>query len=198
MKMSKMTMSSLPVELLERIFLFTSADDLVRCSLVCRKWHDLLSDENSRIWKARFEQSGTRQFRYSPHLNDLSTYRAKVMAFECAWNDKDRSRNIFIKENCLTLHRNPIAQSTDGVRGKMGFSHGQHYFIIIFHGPNFGSSALVGICTKEAPIQAQGYIPMLGDTKHGWAWDLSKNCLRHSGVEIKDTSEVENSIKHNT
>ena len=91
------------------------------------------------------------------------SFRSKALAYECAWNKKDASKNIYIKDDCLMLHRNPVAQSSDGIRGKTGFIRGQHYFIIIFQGPSFGSAALVGVCTKEASTRRDRYIPLLGD-----------------------------------
>ena len=37
-----------------------------------------------------------------------------------AWNPNDRSLNIFVKEDDkFTLHRHPVAQSTDCIRGKV-------------------------------------------------------------------------------
>ena len=37
-----------------------------------------------------------------------------------AWDPEDRSINIYVKEeDRLVLHRHPIAQSTDGIRGKV-------------------------------------------------------------------------------
>ncbi|KAB5579838.1 hypothetical protein PHYPO_G00199560 [Pangasianodon hypophthalmus] len=40
-----------------------------------------------------------------------------------AWNPDDRSLNIFIKEDDkLTFHRHPVAQSTDCIRGRVGYT----------------------------------------------------------------------------
>ena len=37
-----------------------------------------------------------------------------------AWNPDDRSLNVFVKDDdTLTFHRHPVAQSTDGIRGKV-------------------------------------------------------------------------------
>uniref|UniRef100_A0A1X7TL94 F-box domain-containing protein n=1 Tax=Amphimedon queenslandica TaxID=400682 RepID=A0A1X7TL94_AMPQE len=116
----------------ERIFIYTSFKDLIRCSMVCKKWYSLLSDEDSIIWRANFEDAGTRHFRNSKHLSELQTFRSKALAYECAWNGQDASKNIYIKDDCLTLHRKPVAQSSDGIRGKTGFLRGQHYFVVIF------------------------------------------------------------------
>ena len=180
---------------LERIFQYLSVGDLLKCSRVCQRWHRLLGQENSAVWQSRFYESGNNQFRNSKHLNELDTYKAKVLCYECAWNDKDRSPNIYIKEDCLTLHRNPVAQSSDGVRSKMGFHSGSHYFVVIFHGPSFGSSALVGVCTKDAPMHCNGYAPLLGSDGCGWAWDLSQKCLRHRGDVVENIDEVKNKFK---
>ena len=80
-----------------------------------------------------------------------------------------------------------MAQSSDGVRGKTGFLRGQHYFVVIFQGPSFGSAALVGVCTKDAPMQKDGYVPLLGNNEHGWAWDLSQKKLKHDGEIIEES-----------
>ena len=184
--MADMT-SLLPQFVLERIFIYTSFKDLIRCSMVCKKWYSLLSDEDSIIWRAKFEDAGTRHFRNSKHLSELQTFRSKALAYECAWNGQDASKNIYIKDDCLTLHRKPVAQSSDGVRGKTRFLRGQHYFVVIFQGPSFGSAALVGVCTKDAPMQKDGYVPLLGNNEHGWAWDLSQKKLKHDGEIIEES-----------
>lgn len=48
-----------------------------------------------------------------------------------AWNPLDSSRHIYIKPNAFTLHRNPVAQSTDGARAKIGFEQGRHVWEIM-------------------------------------------------------------------
>ena len=65
----------------------------------------------------------------------LPTYKAKLRAFCHAWNPDDCSRNIYVKPSGFTLHRNPVAQSTDGGRGKIGFRHGRHAWEVIWEGP---------------------------------------------------------------
>jgi F-box protein 45 len=88
-------------------------------------------------------------------LSSVPTYKAKLKAFYHAWNPDDCSRNIYIKPSGFTFHRNPVAQSTDAVRGKIGFSQGRHAWEVIWEGP-LGTVAVVGITTKEAPIQVMG------------------------------------------
>ena len=53
-------------------------------------------------------------------LSSVPTYKAKLRAFCHSWNPDDCSRNIYIKPGGFTLHRNPVAQSTDSVRAKIG------------------------------------------------------------------------------
>ena len=37
-----------------------------------------------------------------------------------SWNPNDKSSNLFIKDDdALTVHRHPVAQSTDCIRGKV-------------------------------------------------------------------------------
>ena len=177
-------MDVLPDELLESIFYYLDVSELIRSMRVCRRWYKILVHEDSKLWAARFKECGEPSFRTSPLIRDLSTFRAKVMAYECAWSDKDHSENIYLKRDSLTLHRKPVAQSTDAVRSKRGFLQGVHYFIVVFHGPNFGSAALVGVCSKNQEMQAKGYLPLLGESPHAWAWDISKQVLRHNKEEI--------------
>lgn len=40
-----------------------------------------------------------------------------------------------MRTNGFTMHRQPVAQSTDGIRGKIGVSTGIHVFEITWEGP---------------------------------------------------------------
>ena len=52
-------------------------------------------------------------------LLDMPHAPREVQA-EHAWNEEDRSYNIFVKdEDVFTFHRHPVAQSTDCIRGKV-------------------------------------------------------------------------------
>jgi len=88
-------------------------------------------------------------------LLSVPTYKAKLRAFYHAWNPLDSSRHIYIKPNAFTLHRNPVAQSTDGARAKIGFEAGRHVWEIMWEGP-LGTVAIVGISTKDAILQCHG------------------------------------------
>ncbi|KAG7259561.1 hypothetical protein CRUP_027137 [Coryphaenoides rupestris] len=90
------------------------------------------------------------------------------------------SRNVYVKKNSFTLHRNPIAQSTDGARGKIGFSEGRHAWEIWWEGP-LGTVAVIGLATKRASMQCQGYVALLGSDDQSWGWNLVDNNLLHNG-----------------
>lgn len=76
--------------------------------------------------------------------------------------------------------RNPVAQSTDGCRGKIGFRHGRHAWEVIWEGP-LGTVAVIGIATKEASLICHGYVALLGSDEHSWGWNLVDNHLLHNG-----------------
>ena len=56
-----------------------------------------------------------------------------------------RSPNIFVENDKFTFHRNPVPQSTDGIRGKVGYERGMHVFEINWPTNQRGSHAIVGV-----------------------------------------------------
>lgn len=97
-----------------------------------------------------------------------------------AWNADDRSLNIFVKEDDkLTFHRHPVAQSTDCIRGKVGFTKGLHVWEIYWPTRQRGTHAVVGVATSEAQLHSVGYQSLVGATDHSWGWDLGRNKLYH-------------------
>lgn len=52
-----------------------------------------------------------------------------------------------MKTNGFTMHRNPVAQSTDGARAKKGFKRGRHCWEIWWDGP-LGTVAVIGLATQ--------------------------------------------------
>nr|ACO15582.1 SPRY domain-containing SOCS box protein 1 [Caligus clemensi] len=97
-----------------------------------------------------------------------------------AWNQEDRSFNIFVKEeDKLTFHRHPVAQSTDCIRSKVGYEKGLHVFEINWPTRQRGTHAVVGVSTGEAPIHSVGYQCLVGNNEHSWGWGLGRNMLLH-------------------
>lgn len=97
-----------------------------------------------------------------------------------AWNPDDRSLNIFVKEDDkLTFHRHPVAQSTDCIRGKVGYTRGLHAWEIYWNMRQRGTHAVVGVSTRDAPLHSVGYQSLVGSNAESWGWDLGRNKLYH-------------------
>ena len=59
-----------------------------------------------------------------------------------------RSFNLYVKEDDpLTLHRYPVAQSSDCIRGKVAYERGLHIFEITWSARQRGTNAVVGVAT---------------------------------------------------
>lgn len=146
----------------------------------------MLGSENAEAWQQLLVECTPGKFRGDNLIACLSP-KAKLIAFECAWSERDHSENIELKENLLTLHRKPVAQSTDAIRGKVGFTSGVHYWTVTWHGPSYGSNAVLGVATKKAKLHGQGYFSLLGGDQEGesWGWDLSKRLLRYKGNTLR-------------
>jgi F-box protein 45 len=101
----------LPSNVIEIILSNVSLSDLLSCHLVCRKWYHILKDENCDVWRIHCLNKLSKAILKSDVLSSLSSYKAKLRAYFYAWDPNDCSRNIYIKPNGFTLHRNPVAQS---------------------------------------------------------------------------------------
>ncbi|XP_051555032.1 SPRY domain-containing SOCS box protein 4-like isoform X2 [Myxocyprinus asiaticus] len=98
-----------------------------------------------------------------------------------AWNPDDRSLNIFIKDDDkLTFHRHPVAQSTDGIRGQVGYTRGLHVWRIHWPARQRGTHAVLGVATADAPLHSVGYTSLVGSDSESWGWDLGRNKLYHN------------------
>lgn len=182
-----MSFDKLAPEILLQIFSYLTASEIFTCSIVCRAWKEFLDSEDNEengVWYRVLEANTSNEFRTSPLLLKGASYRTKLMVLENAWSEHDKSHNIYIKKDMLTLHRNPVAQSTDALRGKRGYLKGQHYWTITWHGPQLGSSAVVGVATEKEKLQEGKYTPLLGSSCESWGWDLSEGVLRHNNEEL--------------
>lgn len=110
---------NIPDNVLELIFSFLKLQDLRNCTLVCKSWYRFFCDENNEVWRAQCLQKVPAEAFKNDLLTVVPTYKAKLRAYFHAWNPFDCSRHVYIKPNGFTLHRNPVAQSTDGSRGKI-------------------------------------------------------------------------------
>lgn len=91
--------------------------------------------------------------------------------------------------------RNPVAQSTDAGRGKIGFRHGRHAWEVIWEGP-LGTVAVIGIATKEASLLCHGYVSLLGSDEHSWGWNIVDNHLLHNGDALGNYPSLNNAPKY--
>lgn len=111
------------------------------------------------------------------------------------WNPADRSPNLSIIRDShgsssagdddgsagLTVHRHPVAQSTDAVRGRVGHVRGLHVYEIHWPRRLRGTHASVGVATAAAPLRCGGYWSLVGADSESWGWDVARNRLVHGG-----------------
>ena len=105
----------LPSNIIEQILSHVSLPDLLSCSLVCRKWYNILKDDKCDVWRIHCLNKLSKQILKSDVLSSLSSHKSKLRAHFYAWDSNDCSRNIYIKPNGFTLHRNPVAQSMPSI-----------------------------------------------------------------------------------
>ncbi|XP_053499502.1 SPRY domain-containing SOCS box protein 1 [Ictalurus furcatus] len=107
---------------------------------------------------------------------------SSTVQMQHSWNNDDRSLNIFVKEdNKLIFHRHPVAQSTDAIRGRVGYTRGLHVWEISWALRQRGTHAVVGVASGEAPLHSVGYTALVGNNNESWGWDLGRNKLYHDG-----------------
>jgi len=112
----------------------------------------------------------------------------REVSLKHAWNADDRSLNIFVKvsdndDDKMTFHRHPVAQSTDCIRGKVGYTRGLHVWEILWSTRQRGTHAVVGVATQDAPLHSQGYQSLVGSNEQSWGWDLGRNKLYHNAKQ---------------
>lgn len=112
--------SALPENVLEHLFSLLDLTDVFSVATVCSTWGRVVADENGEVWRALCHRRMGRETLYSELLFPCPTFKAKLRAYLHAWNPQDCSRNIYVKATGFTIHRNPVAQSTDGARAKIG------------------------------------------------------------------------------
>jgi len=97
------------------------------------------------------------------------------------WNPDDRSLNIFVKElDPLTLHRHPVAQSTDCIRTKMAYTKGIHLWELSWNSRQRGTHAIIGMSGGKTALHCVGYQSLIGSSDESWGWDLGRNRACHN------------------
>uniref|UniRef100_A0A914I2G7 B30.2/SPRY domain-containing protein n=1 Tax=Globodera rostochiensis TaxID=31243 RepID=A0A914I2G7_GLORO len=106
-----------------------------------------------------------------------------------AWNPEDRSLNVYVKEeDRLTMHRHPVAQSTDCMRGKIGYTRGFHVWQLNWPVNQRGTHAVVGVATKDASLHVPGYVSLVGLDAEGFGWNIVENKCYHDAQNTKGWS----------
>ncbi|XP_078390019.1 SPRY domain-containing SOCS box protein 4-like [Cetorhinus maximus] len=104
-----------------------------------------------------------------------------------AWSSWDRSPNMRPSEGPaedpeLTARRLRTPDSTDCVRGRVGYRRGLHVWRLRWPPGQRGSHAAVGVGTADARLQSPGYRALLGGRDgESWGWELGSNRLHHGG-----------------
>lgn len=192
------TWSKLSVPVLEQILSHLSLSQVYQCSLTCVSWSKMLRNESSPVWERLARERIPASILKSDLLSSVRSPKGKLRALAHAWNPADCSRNVYIKSNGLTFHRNPVAQSTDAARGKMGYTRGRHCWEVWWEGP-LGTVSMVGVCTKDQVMQASGYVPLLGSSGgQSWGWNLVDNSLVHDGEVLGSFPLHNNAPKYQT
>jgi len=103
------------------------------------------------------------------------------------WNPDDSSTNMKVVDtNKLVCKRDPVAQSSDCIRCKVGYHQGIHLFEIKWPTKERGTHASVGVSTIEAPIHKEGYHSLVGDNEHSWGWELMKRIAYHKAENARE------------
>ena len=80
------------------------------------------------------------------------------------WNPDDRSLNIFVKElDPFTLHRHPVAQSTDCIRTKIAYERGIHLWELQWNSRQRGTHAILGMSEGRTQLHCVGYQSLIGN-----------------------------------
>ena len=105
------------------------------------------------------------------HILDQDHVPREVQ-IENSWSDCDKSANIYLhvsfeiidhsrmsflfQEDEITLHRRPVSQSTDSIRGRVGYKSGVHVWEIKWVHTQRGTHACIGVATRDAPLRRHG------------------------------------------
>ena len=175
-----MTSPQISEDILTEIFLYLDLRDLSSVSQVCSQWHDVLLDEDSCIWESQFLRNVPLKAQKSKVMESFSSYKAKLIAYLHGWNPSDCSKNIYILDDGFTYHRRAVAQSTDAARGRRGFRSGRHCWEVWWE-KSLGSHAVIGVALKQARMEQQGYLSLIGNNAYSWGWNVVDNTLYHKG-----------------
>jgi len=119
------------------------------------------------------------------------------VALEHTWNSNDKSFNIVLKEDDPSvMRRHPIAQSTDCIRGKVGYSSGLHIWEVCWPVRQRGTHAVMGVGTGDASLHAAGYQSLVGNDDQSWGWDIGRLKVFHQNTAQQPGNYYPGSVTH--
>lgn len=68
-----------------------------------------------------------------------------------------------------------MRNSTDCIRGKVGYTKGIHFWEFEWNIDQRGTHAVVGVATSSAPLFAKGYKCLVGSSSQSWGFDLERH-----------------------
>ncbi|KAF4520697.1 hypothetical protein B566_EDAN006372 [Ephemera danica] len=98
------------------------------------------------------------------------------------WNQLDCSHEVRLHgpgHRSALFHPN-WSSGTAGVRGTRVLNNCRYYWEVCMSHRIFGTSMMVGVCTKKARLHADRFINLLGEDKNGWGLS-HKGLLWHAG-----------------
>ena len=178
-------MDSLADEILLLVFSNLNWRDKTSCSQVCKRWNLLIVFKCTRAWQAALKDVLPDSSLNFDLIRGLPA-KDKIRAFYCGFGKNTVSKNMYIMPNGFTVHRKPIAQSSDMARGRVGFSSGIHHWIVRWESKSLGSNAGVGVCTEDAKLHGEGYYTLVGEDSQSWGWDIVRMVLKHDGQSLQE------------
>jgi SPRY domain-containing SOCS box protein 3 len=113
--------------------------------------------------------------------------RAEFVSDDWTWSSEFKSPEAILSSDKTSayFHVDPLLESfgTAGVRGKKGFKDGEHYWEVALLEPAYGTSVMIGVCTKQAQLHAgnYNYVNLIGKDATGWGLSY-KGTFWHNGV----------------
>nr|AHX39364.1 SPSB [Dugesia japonica] len=97
-----------------------------------------------------------------------------------SWSAIHKSVNInLLPSNPYAFHRNPVANSTDAIRGNRGYSEGIHIWEINWPVTMRGTHAVIGVSTEKSQLQQDRYVSLVGIDNESWGWDIVNRMKVH-------------------
>eukprot|EP00088_Acartia_fossae_P055042 TRINITY_DN6384_c0_g1_i4.p1 TRINITY_DN6384_c0_g1~~TRINITY_DN6384_c0_g1_i4.p1 ORF type:complete len:369 (-),score=55.54 TRINITY_DN6384_c0_g1_i4:156-1262(-) len=131
--------------------------------------------------------------KYQAIIDSAEQFNDFQIQKDFGWNPTDKSFNLTMKsEDDICVRRQPVTQSTDAVRGKVGVSRGTFIYEITWPVRMRGTHASVGVAARHAPLHSNGYVPLVGANVYSWGWDIGRKEAVHNEITFRYPPTVPN------